>query len=63
MEKEAGERKQSLNESAIIKTNTLSADVVFFEFFNHYNFLYHKQSSLFRRQPMGQNPPVVLKRK
>lgn len=62
MEKEAGERKQILNELAIIKTKAFSADVVF-EFFNHYNFLYHKQSSLFRRQPMGQNPPVVLKRK
>lgn len=40
MEKEVGERKQRLNELAVIKNNTLSADVaLFFFFLNHYNFL------------------------
>lgn len=32
MEKEVAERKQSLNELAIIKTNAFSADVVFLSF-------------------------------
>lgn len=38
MEKEVGERKQRLNELTVIENNTLSADVAFFFFFNHYNF-------------------------